>query len=128
MRWVVSRSRLDNAPGVLLCQCKCPPDEHNSRGRKAAKTRRAIWFIITSRSNHGSGGSEGGPLILPAQMGLRHRTDRPILQTPPPSGGGASRFHGSSPSLSSSQNKPGTIRMYALPGYLREPVFREKRK
>ena len=25
-------------------------------------------------------------------------------------------------------NKPGTIRMYAIPGYLREPVFREKRK
>lgn len=34
------------------------------------------------------------PLVLLAQRGLRHSTGRPILQTPPPPGGGASHVHG----------------------------------
>ena len=35
------------------------------------------------------------PLVLPAQRWLQNRTGQQILQTPPPSGGGASRIHGS---------------------------------
>ena len=36
-------------------------DEPNLRGRKAAKTRKDIWFIITSWPNQGSGGRDSGP-------------------------------------------------------------------
>ena len=55
-------SRINNALGILRRQCQCPPDEQNTRGRKSAKTRRALWFVIISQSNHGSGGS----IIVPS--------------------------------------------------------------
>ena len=105
---------LDNTPVILGSQRQCNPDEPNTRGRKAAKTHRAFWFVIPSWSNHVSGGSDGGPSCTSSKRGFQHRTGRPILQTPPHSGGGASHIPASTTHRSFFSKSVSTVRLKSM--------------
>ena len=54
----------------LCCQHQIPPDEPNPRGKKSTETLRDLWFIITSGSNHVSGGNSGGPSFPSCSKGF----------------------------------------------------------
>ena len=55
---------------VLCCWRQHSPNKPNQRGKKSVKTRRALWFFIPSRSNHGSGVSGGGSYCLSLPEGV----------------------------------------------------------